>query len=349
MEDAASPELLVDGMPDVQPLEAPAIALPGRELAEALHHDQYPALVRFLLFAGASWPEAQDAAQDAFTKMCTPGLTISRPIAWLRTVAWRSWVSQKVRPEDAFAELPEPEVSLRWHTPAQAAEIGEEGRQVMAQLLKLPSPRCLGVEPRRLHHRGERAGHGHRAGGCSPEPLTRPHGAEGEVPALQRIPRRRSAEGRIMSSDAPRSGAGAHSGTLEALLVSLHRDVGRAVLDRLAAQGGVPDLQDPPATLARMPWSAHHATGAAVAERLSRETIEADDERHLPSAARLPTHGPLTGRLASVPLKYRREALRLAHIYWPTDLTMVVQAALTTVESLTHLLEADELLPEVAP
>ncbi|MFG2489404.1 RNA polymerase sigma factor [Streptomyces virginiae] len=139
MEDAASPELLVEAIPDVQPLEAPAVALPGRELAEALHHEQYPALVRFLLFAGASWPEAQDAAQDAFTKMCTPGLTISRPKAWLRTVAWRSWVSQKVRPEDAFAELPEPEVSLRWHTPAQAAEIGEEARQVMAHLLKLPS------------------------------------------------------------------------------------------------------------------------------------------------------------------------------------------------------------------
>ncbi|MFD3469951.1 hypothetical protein ACFWWM_27010 [Streptomyces sp. NPDC058682] len=149
-----------------------------------------------------------------------------------------------------------------------------------------------------------------------------------------------------MSNDAPRSGAGAHSSTLEALLVSAHQDVGRAVLDRLAAQGGVPELRDSDATLARMLWSAHQATGAAVAGRLSRETIDTDEERHLPSTARLPTHGPLTSRLASVRLKYRREALRLAHNYRPTDLTMVIRAALSTVESLIHLLEADELLPE---
>ncbi|KUH35794.1 RNA polymerase sigma factor [Streptomyces kanasensis] len=141
MEDAASSELLVDtsvpGTP--RPLEAPTAALPGRQLAEALHHEQYPALIRFLLFSGATWAEAQDAAQEAFTKMCTPGLNISRPKAWLRTVAWRAWVSQKVRPEDACADLPEPEVSLRWETPAHAAEIGEEARLVVEHLLRLPS------------------------------------------------------------------------------------------------------------------------------------------------------------------------------------------------------------------
>ncbi|MFG2351822.1 hypothetical protein ACGFPO_48125, partial [Streptomyces phaeochromogenes] len=32
-----------------EPLEAATVPLPGIELAEALHHDQYPALVRFLL------------------------------------------------------------------------------------------------------------------------------------------------------------------------------------------------------------------------------------------------------------------------------------------------------------
>ncbi|MFF3863290.1 RNA polymerase sigma factor [Streptomyces sp. NPDC002209] len=139
MEDAGSPELLVDAAPDTTPLEATALALPGRELAESLHHEQYPALVRFLLLSGASWSEAQDAAQDAFTKMCTPGLNITYPKAWLRTVAWRSWISQQIRPEEACADLPEPHPSLRWQTPAQAAEIGEEERQVVTQLLKLPS------------------------------------------------------------------------------------------------------------------------------------------------------------------------------------------------------------------
>ncbi|KOV17610.1 hypothetical protein ADK90_23890 [Streptomyces sp. XY413] len=151
-----------------------------------------------------------------------------------------------------------------------------------------------------------------------------------------------------MSGDAIRNGGGAHAGTLEALLASTHRDVGRAVHDRLAAQGGVPELRDPDAALARMLWSAHQAVGTAVVERLSRGTTEADDEQHPPSAARFPPHGPLAGRLASVRLKYRREALRLARIYWPGDLIMVIRAALSTVESLTHMLEAGELQPEVS-
>ncbi|MFE5793703.1 hypothetical protein ACFQ8C_14170 [Streptomyces sp. NPDC056503] len=64
------------------PRESP-VALPGRRLAEALHEEQYPALVRFLLLNGASWAAAQDAAQDAFTQMCAPGLVCTpRSTAW---------------------------------------------------------------------------------------------------------------------------------------------------------------------------------------------------------------------------------------------------------------------------
>ncbi|MFE5680247.1 hypothetical protein ACFQ7B_35615 [Streptomyces erythrochromogenes] len=151
-----------------------------------------------------------------------------------------------------------------------------------------------------------------------------------------------------MSGDAIRNGVGAHAGTLEALLASTYRDVGTAVRDRLAAQGGVPELRDPDAALARMLWSAHQTIGTAVAERLTRETGQDDDEQHRPSAARFPPHGPLAGRLASVRLKYRREALHLAHVYWPSDLITVIRAALSTVESLTQLLEAGELLPEAS-
>ncbi|SEC15338.1 RNA polymerase sigma-70 factor, ECF subfamily [Streptomyces sp. 3213] len=134
MEDALSTDLdLAD------PVEISTAPLPGIELAEALHHEQYPAPVRFLLLHGASWPEAQDAAQDAFTRMCAPGLSLTYPRAWLRTVAWRSWVSQQIKPEDACAEIPEPETTLRWQTPAHAAELGEEERQVIALLLLLPA------------------------------------------------------------------------------------------------------------------------------------------------------------------------------------------------------------------
>jgi len=134
MEDAAGADVEVAEL-----LETAPAPLPGRELAEALHHEQYPALVRFLLLHGASWAEAQDAAQDAFTQMCVPGPSIAHPRAWLRKVAWRSWVRQQVKLEDTCAEPPEPRVVLRWQTPAQAMEVDEEGRRVIALLLDLPA------------------------------------------------------------------------------------------------------------------------------------------------------------------------------------------------------------------
>lgn len=75
MEDTASAELRVS-----DPLEQlPPADLQGRDLAEDLHHAEYPGLVRFLLLHGASWNEAQDAAQDAFTQMCRPGTSIGTP------------------------------------------------------------------------------------------------------------------------------------------------------------------------------------------------------------------------------------------------------------------------------
>ncbi|MFB7407341.1 RNA polymerase sigma factor [Streptomyces sp. NPDC056202] len=134
MDDAVSAELAT-----APARETPA-PLPGRQLAEALHQEQYPALVRFLLLHGASWTAAQDAAQDAFTQMCTPGLSIAYPRAWLRKVAWRSWVKQKIAPEELCSEPPEPhELTMRWQTPAQAAELDEESRAVIALLLQLPA------------------------------------------------------------------------------------------------------------------------------------------------------------------------------------------------------------------
>ncbi|MEE1799693.1 sigma-70 family RNA polymerase sigma factor [Streptomyces sp. JV176] len=131
MEDAPSVEL---------PASETHVALPvlqGRELAEDLHHAEYPGLVRFLLYQGASWNEAQDAAQDAFTQMCRPGIRIRHPKAWLRKVAWRSLLRQQVRHEDSVADVPEPVAN--WHTPAHAAELGVEERRVMELLQLLPA------------------------------------------------------------------------------------------------------------------------------------------------------------------------------------------------------------------
>lgn len=119
--------------------EDSSVALLGKDLAEKLHHTEYPGLVRFLLFQGASWPEAQDAAQDAFTQMCRPDTTITYPKAWLRKVAWRSWVRQQVSVEETCAEPPDPFPVTHWQTPAHAVEVGEEERAVISLLLKLPA------------------------------------------------------------------------------------------------------------------------------------------------------------------------------------------------------------------
>lgn len=127
MEDAAEAELRVgDPLDRFSPVD-----LQGKDLAEDLHHAEFPGLVRFLLLHGASWSEAQDAAQDAFTQMCRPGTSIRYPKAWLRTVAWRSWLRQQVR-EQPCEEVPD-------RPPAHAAELGAEERRVIEMLLLLPS------------------------------------------------------------------------------------------------------------------------------------------------------------------------------------------------------------------
>ncbi|WP_329167867.1 sigma-70 family RNA polymerase sigma factor [Streptomyces sp. NBC_01685] len=133
MEDAASAELRVS---DPLNWSAPA-DLQGRDLAEDLHHAEFPGLVRFLLLHGASWSEAQDAAQDAFTQMCRPGTSIRYPKAWLRKVAWRSWLRQQVK-EEPCEEVPDAPTA-HWQSPAHAAEIGVEERRVIAMLLLLPA------------------------------------------------------------------------------------------------------------------------------------------------------------------------------------------------------------------
>ncbi|MEU9031505.1 hypothetical protein AB0D46_29115 [Streptomyces sp. NPDC048383] len=135
---------------------------------------------------------------------------------------------------------------------------------------------------------------------------------------------------------------------LATLLASAHQQVGTAVIDRLSAQGGVPELRDPDLALDRMLSAAHRATGSEVTERLNRERAVADDPRNRHSSQRIVAPGPLAGRIASVRLKHRREALRLAHAYWPTDFTTMIRKALMTLGELSELIEADELQAEDA-
>ncbi|MFF3555024.1 RNA polymerase sigma factor [Streptomyces tsukubensis] len=118
------------------PLEPDTTGQPGRDAAEVLHDSQYPALVRFLLLQGATWSEAQDAAQTAFMHLCRPGLTVAHPKAWLRTTAFRSWVRQQVPLEDPEAPIPD---RLHWNTPDHAMELNAQHRQVIGLLMRLPT------------------------------------------------------------------------------------------------------------------------------------------------------------------------------------------------------------------
>ncbi|WP_449479052.1 RNA polymerase sigma factor [Streptomyces abikoensis] len=108
----------------------------------ALYQAERQPLIRFLLFSGASWTEAQDAVQEAFTQLCLPrAAPITSPRAWLRTVAWRVWLRHNVRCPEQPTEDPlqlQAAQTTHWETPLQAAEITEEQRRVLALLLGLP-------------------------------------------------------------------------------------------------------------------------------------------------------------------------------------------------------------------
>ncbi|MFC8512773.1 hypothetical protein [Streptomyces sp. NPDC057257] len=140
----------------------------------------------------------------------------------------------------------------------------------------------------------------------------------------------------------PEAGAGRDDGLfdgLDALLARAHERLGTAVTDRITAQGGPPELRSPDLALDRLLAAAHRSVGTAVTRRRSRETRAALDRRDLALEARLAKRGPLSGRPSPVRVKYRQQALRLAHRYWPTDLAQGMRAAVHTVQSLSELLE----------
>ncbi|MGW1761680.1 hypothetical protein [Streptomyces mirabilis] len=126
---------------------------------------------------------------------------------------------------------------------------------------------------------------------------------------------------------------------LDALLATATKQLAIAVNDRIGAQGGVPELRHPDLALDRLLAATHRATGAAVAGRLFREARAALTHRCLTLEARLAARGPLSSRSPAVRVKYRQDALRLAHTYWPLDLAAVMRAAVRIVQDLCDLLD----------
>ncbi|WP_328869417.1 hypothetical protein OHT76_04510 [Streptomyces sp. NBC_00287] len=126
---------------------------------------------------------------------------------------------------------------------------------------------------------------------------------------------------------------------LDALLARAHERLGTAVTDRIAAQGGTPELRPPDLALDRLLAATHRSLGTAVTRRRSREARAALGRRNAALEARLEERGPLSNRPSQVRVKYRQEALRLAHRYWPADQAEGMRAAVRLVQHLSDLLE----------
>ncbi|MFF7843962.1 hypothetical protein ACFZC6_35025 [Streptomyces ossamyceticus] len=122
---------------------------------------------------------------------------------------------------------------------------------------------------------------------------------------------------------------------LDTLLSTVHHRLGIAVVDRLNAHGGPPELRTPDLALDRLLAATHRATGTAVSRRMSRDASAAQRDSAL--QARLGARGPLARRPATIRVKYREETLRLVRNYWPVDLAEAVRTAVRIVQDLCEL------------
>ncbi|MER0242960.1 sigma-70 family RNA polymerase sigma factor [Streptomyces sp. HSW2009] len=105
-----------------------------------IHENEHASLTRFLLLQGASWPEAQDSVQEAFTHLWQQREAPRHPRAWLRTVARRAWLKRPVReqPDADPGQAAQPTRVADWYTPLEAIELSDEQRRVIALLTALP-------------------------------------------------------------------------------------------------------------------------------------------------------------------------------------------------------------------
>lgn len=65
----------------------------GEEFAE-FFRKEYPKVVRFVMYAGATLEEADDAVSQAMAKAYTWWSQLAQPAAWVRTVALRRYIKE---------------------------------------------------------------------------------------------------------------------------------------------------------------------------------------------------------------------------------------------------------------
>ncbi|GHH55470.1 hypothetical protein [Streptomyces candidus] len=148
-----------------------------------------------------------------------------------------------------------------------------------------------------------------------------------------------------MSTDSQAADPGQNSVEgVEALLVAAHRQLGIAVADRINAQGGPPELRPPDLALDRLLAATHRAVGGAVGDRLFRETHAGLAGRASATEGRSAAEELLWSRSPAIRVKYRAQALRLAHTYWPFDLVHALRDCITALQELSGLLAGNARL-----
>ncbi len=97
---------------------------------------EYRAVVRTLMFAGASAEEAQDATQDAMTEIFLQWDRVHQPKAWVRKAALNRYIRSARRDRD----LPERLAAGGWRQEVERAADGEVGEAewVLALVRRLP-------------------------------------------------------------------------------------------------------------------------------------------------------------------------------------------------------------------
>ncbi|MGV9275594.1 RNA polymerase sigma factor [Streptomyces griseosporeus] len=75
----------------------------------AVYKEQNKPLMRFLVMAGASQHDAEDAAQSALEELAKKWYEVALPKPWLRTTAYRMWVRAvfRVKRDELTASVPE--------------------------------------------------------------------------------------------------------------------------------------------------------------------------------------------------------------------------------------------------
>jgi hypothetical protein len=131
---------------------------------------------------------------------------------------------------------------------------------------------------------------------------------------------------------------------LDGLLAAAHHQLGVAVTDRVAGQGGPPELRTPDLALDRLLATTHRSMGAATTRRWTREARASSLSRNPTVESRITQHDSLVSRPPAVRVKYREASLRLMRTYWPFDLSHAMSTAIDTVQHLCELL-ADTTQP----